>query len=343
VLSYPQRARAARLQAREKLDTCWDDDTSDWAKPGRYVFTPAARSARAEEAAKAAAAGPRTYKDKGGPDVQRIDPRKRIESQSKNPIIIAVDVTGSMQTWPFEIFDRLPLLYNTLSGYRADTEICFAAIGDAGCDNWPLQVTDFSKGFSLEDQLKTLYGEGGGGDMPESYGLFALWADTHVKIPNADHPFMIVFGDADMHPTIPGKQTKHFLGDGAQEEDSIKVWNRLANKWNIWFLRRPGGSRGDGVDKQWGKAIGKQQVVHITDELRAVDYAMGLIARSWGHFGDFKENMAARQDESKIAELEATLRDVKPRVLACPKCTAPIPVTATGRFECAYCHSTLEL
>ena len=33
-----------------------------------------------------------------------------------------------MASWPFEIFDRLPLLYNTLSQYREDLEICFAAI-----------------------------------------------------------------------------------------------------------------------------------------------------------------------------------------------------------------------
>jgi len=321
----------------------WDDDTSDWAKPGSYAFAPAAAPMRAAEAARAAAAGPRTYADKGGPDAQLVDPKKHIESRSKNPIVVAVDVTGSMQRWPFEIFDRLPLLYNTLSGYRGDVEISFAAIGDAGCDRWPLQVTDFSKGFSLEGQVKALYGEGGGGDLPESYGLFALWADTHVKTPNADHPFMIVFGDAPMHETIPAGQVGHFLGDAAQDMDAVTVWNRLAAKWNIWFLRRPGGARGDATDAQWGRAIGPQQVVHMDDELRAVDYAMGLIARSWGHFGDFKENMAARQDPTKIKQLEDRLGEVKPRVLACPSCTAPIPVTAVGRFTCGYCHSTLQL
>ena len=46
-------------------------------------------------------------------------------------------MTGSMANWPFEIFDRLPLLYNTLSQYREDLEICFAAIGDAGVDRSP--------------------------------------------------------------------------------------------------------------------------------------------------------------------------------------------------------------
>jgi hypothetical protein len=81
----------------------------------------------------------------------------------------------------------------------------------------------------------------------------------------------------------------------------------------------------------------------MDDEQRAVDYAMGLVARTWGHFGDFKENMRARQDDEKIAELEQRLDDAKPRVLVCPSCGAGIPIEAKGRFTCAFCRSTLEL
>ena len=39
----------------------WYDDTSDWAKPGSYAYDPSSKTARDAEAAKAAAAGPRTY------------------------------------------------------------------------------------------------------------------------------------------------------------------------------------------------------------------------------------------------------------------------------------------
>ena len=90
------------------------------------------------------ALGPRTYEKKRKANEKIIDPSKHIRSESNNPLIIAVDVTGSMASWPFEIFDRLPLLYNTLSQYREDLEICFAAIGDAAYDDWPLQVTTFA-------------------------------------------------------------------------------------------------------------------------------------------------------------------------------------------------------
>lgn len=322
----------------------WYDDTSDWAKPGAYVYDPSSKSARDAEAARAASAGPRAYSTAGQPDMQLVDPKKRIHSGSKNPLVVAVDVTGSMQRWPFEIFDRLPLLFNTLSQYRPDVEIGFVAIGDAVCDRWPLQTTDFARGFDLERLLKAIYGEGGGGDAPESYGLFAHWLNEHVTVPNAERPFLIVFGDAKMHPTVPAGQIRGLLGDdAARDVDAIDAWNRASRKWNTWFLRRPGGRKGDEVDAQWAKAIGAQQVVQVDDELRAVDYAMGLVARSWGHFGDFKENMLARQDEAKVVELEKRLDDVRPRILVCPSCGASIPPEASGRFTCGFCRSSLAL
>ena len=174
----------------------WSEDTSDWYGSGSYRYSIAGGEARAAAAAAEAAAGSRTYAHKSAPNPTLIDPHKKIATNSAHPIIVAVDVTGSMANWPSEIFDRLPLLYNTLSQYKEDVEICFAAIGDAGVDRWPLQVTDFAHGYDLEQQLNLLYGEGGGGDAPESYGLFAWWVENHVATPNASHPFLIVFGDA---------------------------------------------------------------------------------------------------------------------------------------------------
>ena len=124
----------------------WDEDTSTWYGSGLYRYSSTGSDRRMTAAERAKARGPRTYNQKNGPNEKIIDPRKQARTGSRNPLIIAVDVTGSMASWPFEIFDRLPLLYNTLSQYREDLEICFAAIGDANCDQWPLQVTAFASG-----------------------------------------------------------------------------------------------------------------------------------------------------------------------------------------------------
>jgi len=317
----------------------WDDDGSSWYGKGRYAYAPATAAKRAKASERASARGPRTYAARSGPNETLVDPRRKVSTDSTNPVLVAVDVTGSMANWPFEIFDRLPLLYNTLSQYRDDLAICFAAIGDAACDRWPLQVTDFAHGYDLEQLLAALYGEGGGGDAPESYGLFAHWVNTHVKVHSAaDKPFLIVFGDVTMHPTVPRKQIADLLGDRVSRDvDAVDAWREVCERWNVWFLRRPTGRQGDEVDRQWGKAIGEQKIIHIQDEQRAVDYAMGLIARAWGHFEDFKSNMRARQPEEAVATL------AKPIEMICPRCGGPIPVKATGMFSCTYCGTTLKI
>jgi hypothetical protein len=317
----------------------WDEDTSGWYGSTTYSYSAGGATKRKAAAERAKAHGPRTYERKSGPNEKIIDPRKTIRSESANPLIIAVDVTGSMASWPFEIFDRLPLLYNTLAQYRDDLEICFAAIGDAAVDRWPLQVTTFASGFDLEQLLASLYGEGGGGDAPESYGLFAHWVNTHVEIPTlSEPPFLIVFGDITMHPKVPSKQISHYLGDqSGRQVDAIAAWRQVSQSWNTWFLRRPTGKPGDRVDLQWGQAIGEQKIFHIEDEERAVDYAMGLIARAWGHFGDFQDNMRARQSEDKVAKISAPIE------MKCPRCGGPIPLNADGMFSCSYCGTTLKL
>jgi hypothetical protein len=317
----------------------WNEDPSKWYGSGDYRYGARGAATRETAATRAAAVGERTYAHREAPNEKIISPRKRIRSESTNPLIVAVDVTGSMASWPFEIFDRLPLLFNTLSQYREDLEICFAAIGDANCDQWPLQVTTFASGFDLEQLLASLYGEGRLGDAPESYGLFAHWVNTHVEIPNAtEPPFLIVFGDVTMHPTIPRAQIAEYLGDSVgRNVDALKAWQQVARKWNTWFLRRPTGKPGDTVDQQWHQAIGSQKVLRIADEQRAVDYAMGLIARAWGNFADFQANMRARQSEDKVTAVS------KPIAMICPRCGAPLPVEAAGMFRCAYCGTTLKL
>jgi hypothetical protein len=317
----------------------WDEDTSSWYGSGTYSYGTRGAGLRKSAAKRAEAHGPRTYKQRERPNIKIIDPSKRVRTESMNPLIVAVDVTGSMASWPFEIFDRLPLLYNTLSQYREDLEICFAAIGDAAVDQYPLQVTSFASGFDLEQLLGSLYGEGGGGDAPESYGLFAHWVNTHVEIPNVEEqPFLIVFGDVSMHPFVSKEQIREYLGDRVSANvDSLKAWNQISTTWNTWFLRRPTGKEGDFIDKQWGKAIGEQKILHIQDEQRAVDYAMGIVARAWGHFSNFQDNMRARQSEEKVSMVSGPIE------MICPRCGGPIPVEASGMFSCSYCGMTLKI
>ena len=290
----------------------WGDDMSDWARPSAYNFKGGrkAKSARKKAAKASAQRGGRRYLNRASPDLDLASPfGKTISTESKNPIVVAVDVTGSMSSWPGEIFDRLPLLYQTLSQYRDDLEISFVAIGDATCDSYPLQVTDFAAGIGLEDQLNALYGEGGGGGgARESYELFAYYLLTRARAPNASKPFLILYGDEGFYEEVEAAQIRYYLGGKERRNrDSYEVWGALSEAWNVFHLRKRYPGRDAQIRGQWERAIGAERVLELPAAERAVDMALGLIARSWGHYDDFEANMLARQPERLVRELRERL------------------------------------
>ncbi|MFH1308193.1 MAG: hypothetical protein ABIH72_05050 [archaeon] len=296
----------------------WGGDTDDWKGSKAYDFG----SARARYDKIAVDAGPRSYMARSTPDMALVNPKgKIITSESENPIVIAVDVTGSMATWPGEIFDRLPLLYQTLSKYRPDLEICFAAIGDATCDSYPLQVNDFGKEAELEAKLKALGCEGGGGGhITESYELFGYFIQEHCKTPKAKSPFLLIYGDETFYDKVDRKQVRHYIGDDLQSElESAEVWRNLMQKFNIYFMHKPYGHGNESsttkeVGENWGKVLGRERIIELPYEVegeggiiipgaqRAVDVGMGLIAKLWGEYTDFSINLDARHDDPMIKE-----------------------------------------
>lgn len=302
----------------------WGGSTADWKGSRKYDYG-SARAKYDKAASSAGAKGPRTYIRASAPNEKLTDPRgKVISSDSADPIIIGVDVTGSMASWPAEIFDRLPLLYQTLAKYRPNTEFSFCAIGDATIDSYPLQVTDFDKSIKgLEAKLKALGCEGGGGgQIMESYELFGHFMDTHCKTPKATSPFLLIFGDEKFYDRVDPSQVEHYIGDKLESPiSSEKMWHSLMQKFNLYLLHKPyGGGHDRATDrevvKRWGSVIGPQRVIELPSSDRAVDIAMGLIAKHWGEYGDFTRNLDARHDDSDLKKtVHGTLRfiDVDPK------------------------------
>lgn len=289
----------------------WGDDMSNWARPSNYKYKGGrrAKSERSRAARESEQKGGRSYLRRREPNLDLVSPFGRtLETQSTTPLVVAVDVTGSMATWPAEIFDRLPLLYQTLSQYRPDLEISFVAIGDATCDSYPLQVTEFAAGVALEEQLNALYGEGGGGGgARESYELFAYFLLTQVRAPNAIRPYLILYGDEGFYPEVSAAQLRYYLGGKERRDrDALSVWRALGESWNVFHLRKSYAAPKDAeIKAQWAEAIGAERIVGLSSASRAVDLALGLISRGWGHFDDFEENMSARQSADAVRSIAA--------------------------------------
>ena len=283
----------------------WGGSTRDWKNPGAYKFDSARAPYLDSMAAASKAKGGRHYTTKSAPD-KIVDPKgKTITSDSENAIVFGIDVTGSMSTWPREIFDRLPLFYQTLSQYREDLEVSFGAIGDASSDEYPLQVNDFGKGVKLEDHVNALFPEGGGGgQVSESYELFGYFMLEHAKLTKAQSPFLFICGDEKFYTRVDPRQAEHYIGDKlAGPIESQKVLDGLLDKFDVYFLHKPYGHGNDDsitreVGEHWAKAIGRQRVIELPSYDRVVDIAMGIVAKKWGYFGDFKDSLSARHPSS---------------------------------------------
>lgn len=118
-------------------------------------------------------------------NIKLREARDSAEHPESTPIIIGVDVTGSMGMLAEAIVrGQLGTLMSGLLNREPvkDPQVCFMAIGDIQCDQAPLQVTQFeSSDDPMMDQITTLWLEGhGGGNYSESYNLPWLFAQGQV-------------------------------------------------------------------------------------------------------------------------------------------------------------------
>lgn len=86
------------------------------------------------------------------------------------PVILALDVTGSMGQTAVEIAKRLNEIMTKLYGQIKDVEFMIMGIGDLAYDTYPIQASQFESDIRIAEQLDKIYFEfGGGGNWFESY------------------------------------------------------------------------------------------------------------------------------------------------------------------------------
>ena len=77
---------------------------------------------------------------------------------------------------------RRPARTTHPGGYVADPQIMIGAIGDDQFDDVPLQVGQFESDNRIDDQLRDIFLEGGGGgDKREGYALAAYFLNTRAQ------------------------------------------------------------------------------------------------------------------------------------------------------------------
>lgn len=161
------------------------------------------------------------------------------------PIILALDVTGSMGSIPhFLVKEGLPhIMGNIIQRSIKDPQLLFLAIGDHECDNSPLQVGQFESSDELLDQwLTEVYLEGGGGGNDgESYLLAWYFAGLHTVIDSMEKRqqkgFLFTIGDEPTLKEISSAALKNIMGNGQYKNyHASELLDKAREKYHVYHL-----------------------------------------------------------------------------------------------------------
>lgn len=157
------------------------------------------------------------------------------------PVIIGLDVTGSMGQACQATAEKLAVIMKSLYDKFTDIEIMFMGIGDFECDEAPLQVTQFESDVRIAKQLDDLYMEhGGGGNGYESYSSAWYYALYRTKIDAIDKGrkgIIITMGDEPLNPDLPINRLKDYLGlSEVGKVDTTELYNLASQKFDIYHI-----------------------------------------------------------------------------------------------------------
>ena len=205
---------------------------------------------------------------------ESMEPKKAILREARDsdvhplsvPIIIALDVTGSMGNIPVLLVkDGLPsIMSNIIQKGIKDPQVLFLAVGDTEYDRYPLQVGQFECGdVELDTWLTRTYMEGGGGGNDgESYLLAWYFAANHTVIDSFEKRkqkgFIFTIGDEPCLKTLPKNVITELMEENQQRSYTDKELLELAQeKYNVFHLHVMEGSAGRRSLGYWKDLMGQ--------------------------------------------------------------------------------------
>lgn len=154
--------------------------------------------------------------------VKLRESRDSAEHPNSVPIVLLLDLTGSMTSIPFYLVkEGLPnTMQKIMDKGIKDPQILFAGVGDHEFDNAPLQIGQFETSDTLLDHwLTTVWLEkGGGNNAGESYLLgwfFAAMYTAHDHMEKRGKKgYLFTIGDEPTLMNIPKRTLEKIMGDG---------------------------------------------------------------------------------------------------------------------------------
>lgn len=201
--------------------------------------------------------------------------RDSVEHPESVPVIVFLDVTGSMGRIPeILVREKLGTLMNTIIKHGvSDPQILFGAIGDHHTDRSPLQIGQFESATKeLDEWLTKIYLEGGGGGQHmESYLLGWLFAARHTSIDafekRGTKGFLFTIGDEWTWDSLDSDTLKKLMGYKQGETVTAEALLREAQRmYEVFHIHINEASyQNDPVVLNPWKALLKERLIILED------------------------------------------------------------------------------
>ena len=157
------------------------------------------------------------------------------------PVIIGLDVTGSMGAAGVEVAKSISKIIEDLYTKYTDIEFMIMGIGDLSYDRGPIQISQFESDIRIADQLdKVWFERGGGGNSFESYTAAWYMGLYHTKLDcwnRGKKGIIITTGDEPMNPYLPVRPLANVTGDSLEVDiDTKELYNVVTEKYDIFHI-----------------------------------------------------------------------------------------------------------
>ena len=197
------------------------------------------------------------------------------------PVILALDVTGSMGSALEEVSKKLNAIMTETYKKVKDVEFLVMGIGDLAYDNAPIQASQFESDIRIVEQLDKVYFErGGGGNQYESYTAAWYFAINQTKLDawkRGKKGILITLGDEPLNPYLPKEALKRVTGNETLQGDveTKELYNEVIKKYDVYHFAINDSHTcyryyRDDIKETWGKYLDNNHFKVVTlNELAA--------------------------------------------------------------------------
>lgn len=163
------------------------------------------------------------------------------EHPNTRPVILALDVTGSMGGASVKVAKELNVIMTELYDKVQDVEFMIMGIGDLSCDDAPIQASQFESDIRIAEQLDKIYFEGGGGgNSYESYTGAWYFGLNHCKLDcwnRRKKGIIITIGDEPLNPYLPMSPLGLSTGNKIQDNvETDELYKEVIQKYDVYHL-----------------------------------------------------------------------------------------------------------